>query len=115
MIVLENQEDKPSLQEKRNFPRKELQIQGIYSYLGQGSQKYKCYINNISEEGLHLTGDQSFMIGDNIEIEFCLANKTILVHLETVHVFGRNAGAKFTLINKADLNHIKENLLNKMD
>ena len=102
------------METKRKSYRRKLRIKGKYGYLGEEAIVYNCYINNISKGGIHLTGDQSFMIGERIWLKFPLNNKTILAHLDIVHVSGRNAGTKFVMIHKDMEDHIKENLLGEL-
>ena len=108
----QNNHAKCRIKEKRKFYRRKVQqIRGTYSYLGRGEEKFHCSINDINENGLHLSGERSFMVGDIIELEFKLNNKSILAHLDIIRVYGKSAGAKFSRINEDAQEFIRETLL----
>ena len=104
-------------EERRASPRIKLDSRARYRFTNSFTDIsfLPCRINNIGLGGINIIADQSFIVGDKIEVSFSFvdldkiknieddaSSKTTgtKLHMEVIHISGKKAGGKFSFIHQ---------------
>ena len=104
-------------EERRASPRIKLDSPAQYCFINNfvDTSVRSCRINNIGLGGINIAAEQSFLVGDKIEVSFSfiglndisnvedfeITNATeTKLHMEVIHISGKTAGGKFSFIHQ---------------